>query len=176
MSLVRTRQRASLRTLGKTGPASSGPSRLPRESLPVAQSGCVIHGCPRRSCSSSGPAPGWPGWPPRLRPLPLRRSGGLNPGPSLEGGLEELLDLLLLGKDQRSDAAWCCQPIRFWNPGRRRAHRAEVRGEPSRPLNAYRYPCLPLQPPGERGCPSKCSASTNQGLLLLMNAGCPERP
>ena len=28
-----------------------------------------------------------------LRPLPLRRSGGLNPGPSLEGGLEELREL-----------------------------------------------------------------------------------
>ena len=43
--------------------------------------------------SSSGPAPGWPGWPPRLRPLPLRRCGGLNPDPSLEGGFEELGEL-----------------------------------------------------------------------------------
>ena len=43
--------------------------------------------------SSCGPAPGWLGWPPRLRPLPLRRCGGLNPGPSLEGGFEELGEL-----------------------------------------------------------------------------------
>jgi hypothetical protein len=28
-----------------------------------------------------------------LRPLPLRRSGGLKPGPSLEGDLEELREL-----------------------------------------------------------------------------------
>jgi len=43
--------------------------------------------------SNSGPLPGWPGYPPRLRPLPLRHSGGFNPGPSLEGGLEELREL-----------------------------------------------------------------------------------
>ena len=36
--------------------------------------------------------------------------------------LPESLNLLLLNEDQRSDAGWCCQPIRFWNPGRRAAH------------------------------------------------------
>ena len=43
--------------------------------------------------SRSGPLPGWPACPPRWQPLPLRRSGSLNPGPSLEGGLEELQEL-----------------------------------------------------------------------------------
>ena len=43
--------------------------------------------------SSSGPDPGWSGCPPRLRPLPLRRAGVINPGPPLEGGLEELREL-----------------------------------------------------------------------------------
>jgi hypothetical protein len=40
-------------------------------------------------------APGWPSWPPRLRPLPLRFSlaEGLKPEPSLEGGFEEFLEL-----------------------------------------------------------------------------------
>jgi hypothetical protein len=42
---------------------------------------------------SSCPDPGWPRWLPRLRPLPLRRSGGLKPRPSLQGGLEEFRDL-----------------------------------------------------------------------------------
>ena len=36
--------------------------------------------------------------------------------------LSESLNLLLLREDQRSDAGWCCQPIRFWYPGRRGAH------------------------------------------------------
>jgi len=34
----------------------------------------------------------------------------------------ELLDLLLLGQDELSGLGWPRQPIRFWNPGRRRAH------------------------------------------------------
>ena len=34
----------------------------------------------------------------------------------------ERLNLLLLSDDQRSEAGWCCQPIRFWNLGRRGAH------------------------------------------------------
>jgi hypothetical protein len=86
-----------------------------------------------------------------IAPLPevithLTQGCGLNPGPSLEGGLEELrelgqlarqgrkltaelvvllpenLNLLRLSQDQCSYAGWCCQPIRFWNPGRRGAH------------------------------------------------------
>ena len=36
--------------------------------------------------------------------------------------LPESQNLLLLNENQRSDAGWCCQPIRFWNPGRRAAH------------------------------------------------------
>jgi hypothetical protein len=36
--------------------------------------------------------------------------------------LPESLNLLLLSEDQRSDAGWCCQPISFWNPGRRATH------------------------------------------------------
>jgi len=36
--------------------------------------------------------------------------------------LPESLNLLLLSEDQRSDAGWCCQSIRFWNPGRRGSH------------------------------------------------------
>jgi len=36
--------------------------------------------------------------------------------------LSESLNLLLLSEDQRSDADWCCQPIRFWYRGRRGAH------------------------------------------------------
>ena len=59
-------------------------------------------------------------------PLPLRRAGGLNPGPSLEGGLEELrelrerINLLLLGlqlslldQDEGSDGSWSRLPVRF---------------------------------------------------------------
>jgi hypothetical protein len=78
--------------------------------------------------------------------------------------LSESLNLLLLSEDQRSDAGWCCQPIRFWDPGRsvlitgglclrcnqesscrQGFSRAEVRGEPSRPLNGYNFlgPGLP---------------------------------
>jgi hypothetical protein len=40
--------------------------------------------------------------------------------------LPESLNLLLLSKNQRSVAGWCCQPIRFWNPGRRRAHHRRI--------------------------------------------------
>ena len=53
---------------------------------------CRLQSGWRISMTSNGPW-GWPGWPPRLRPLPLRRSGGLNPGPSLEGDFEELREL-----------------------------------------------------------------------------------
>ena len=45
------------------------------------------------SLQLSAAAAGWPGWPPRLRPLPLRRSCGLNSGPTLEGGLDDLREL-----------------------------------------------------------------------------------
>ena len=34
----------------------------------------------------------------------------------------ELLDLLLLGQDKLFGLGWPLQPIRVWNPGRRRAH------------------------------------------------------
>ena len=34
----------------------------------------------------------------------------------------ELLDLLRLDQDELSGLGWPRQPIRFWNPGRRRAH------------------------------------------------------
>ena len=44
--------------------------------------------------STTGPDPGWPGSPPRLRLLPLGSSGGLNSDPSVVGGVEELRDLL----------------------------------------------------------------------------------
>ncbi|MFN9906017.1 MAG: hypothetical protein ACK56F_07825, partial [bacterium] len=68
--------------------------------------------------------------------------------------LPENLNLLLLDEDQRSDAGWCCQPIRPWNPGSRGVHhrrslpeiqlgiklpprvqRGRVRNEPSRLLD-----------------------------------------
>jgi hypothetical protein len=39
----------------------------------------------------------------------------------------ELLDLLLLGQDELSGLGWPQQPIRVWNPGRRRApHRRSL--------------------------------------------------
>ena len=43
---------------------------------------------------------------------------------SCQGGelAAELLDLLLLGQDERSGLRWSQQPISAWNPGRRRAH------------------------------------------------------
>lgn len=91
---------------------------------------------------------------------PLQKAGQLT-GQSDELAAElvalhlESLNVLLLSKDQWSDAGWCCQPIRLWNPARNgdrhrrglclRCHREsgcrqgcsrdEVRDEPSRPLN-----------------------------------------
>ena len=37
----------------------------------------------------------------------------------------ESLNFLLQGQDQRSDAGWGCQPVGFWNPSWRGAHRIQ---------------------------------------------------
>jgi hypothetical protein len=72
----------------------------------------------------------------RLEPGPIagERLGGVaraavDPLPQLgqiarQGGelAAALLDLLLLDQDELSGLGWPRQPIRFWNPGRRRVH------------------------------------------------------
>jgi hypothetical protein len=72
----------------------------------------------------------------RLKPGPITggRFGGiagaaadplLQPGQLSGQGGElgvQFLVLLVLGEKQLSDAGWSCQPVRFWNPGRRWAH------------------------------------------------------
>jgi hypothetical protein len=50
------------------------------------------------------------------------RSQGSELDPTLPILLPEFLNLLLLSENQRSDAGWSCQPVRFWNSGRGCAH------------------------------------------------------
>ena len=78
-------------TRWRNGSGSSPCNKVPQ--WRQASGWCSTTSFTRSIGSSFGPDPGWPGWPPRLRPLPLRCAGGLNPGPSLEGGLEELREL-----------------------------------------------------------------------------------
>ncbi len=72
----------------RQGSGSSPCSKVPQRRQ--ASGWCSTTPATRSIGSSSGPDPGYPGWLPRLRPLLLRRSGGLKPGPSLDGSLEEL--------------------------------------------------------------------------------------